>query len=210
MKSGGPAPSPVDSHGRTLTAWHDDDRADRRPPLLEWFVPRVQATKGGVLRRSTSEEDPPVDTKGPHAADPNGPPVTGNASRSDQPFWCGHGTLLVVDDDPAVREVVTSLLERCGLTVLAAADGQSALEVFRRRANEIRLVLLDLVLPDTDGEAVFRSMRQMRPDLRAILCSGCLTDGAADQKLRAGWAAVIRKPFRLIPFLQTVQAALEG
>jgi DNA-binding NtrC family response regulator len=151
-----------------------------------------------------------VDPKELPATGRDDPATPDTTSENRSPFWDSHGTLLVVDDDPAVREVVTSLLERCGLTVLAAADGQSALEVFRRCADEIRLVLLDLVLPDTDGEALFHAMRKIRPGLRAILCSGCLTDEAVERRLRAGWAAIIRKPFRLIPFLQTVRTVLEA
>jgi DNA-binding NtrC family response regulator len=115
-----------------------------------------------------------------------------------------------VDDDPGVREVMRALLEHRGFTVLTAADGRSALEIFRRCMDEIRLVVLDLTLPDTDGEAVFRIMRQIRPSLRAILCSGCLPDQDANQRSGAGWAAVIQKPFRVIPFLQTVRTALDA
>jgi two-component system, cell cycle sensor histidine kinase and response regulator CckA len=117
--------------------------------------------------------------------------------------------LLVVDDDPGVRELLTSLLQRCGFTVLTAGDGQTALEIFGRSADQIRMVLLDFGLPDTDGEAVLHFMRRIRPDLRAILCSGCLTDEAIDQKSREDWSAIIGKPFRLIPFLQTVRKVLE-
>ncbi len=124
--------------------------------------------------------------------------------------WHGHGTLLVVDDDPPVRAVLQYLFERSGFTVLTAADGRSALDAFRRSANEIRLVLLDLVLPDTDGETLFRAMRQIRPGLPAILCSGYIDDRDADQRRTAGWAAVIRKPFRLDPLLQAVCGALQS
>jgi DNA-binding NtrC family response regulator len=76
--------------------------------------------------------------------------------------------------------------------------------------DEIRLVVLDLTLPDTDGEAVFRIMRQIRPGLRAILCSGRLPDEDANQRSSAGWAAVIQKPFRVVPFLHTVRTVLEA
>jgi DNA-binding NtrC family response regulator len=115
-----------------------------------------------------------------------------------------------VDDDPGVREVMRALLEHRGFAVLTAPDGRTALEVFRRCVDEIRLVILDLVLPDTDGDAVFRIMRQVRPGLRAILCSGRLDEDDASQLTSAGWAAVIRKPFRVVPFLQSVRTALEG
>jgi CheY-like chemotaxis protein len=114
---------------------------------------------------------------------------------------------LVVDDDLGVRSVLQFLFERCGFTVLTAGDGSSALEILLR-ANEIRLVLLDLMLPDTDGEAVFRVMRQICPDLPAILCSGYLDENDVNERLGAGWAAVIRKPFRLDAVMQTVRAVL--
>ncbi len=124
--------------------------------------------------------------------------------------WHGRGTLLVVDDDQAVRTVLQFLLERCGYTVLTAADGRSAMETFRSRADEIRLVLLDLVLPDIDGEAVFRLMRKVCPGLRAILCSGHLTETDLDARSGEGWAAVLRKPFWPEVLLQTVRTALEN
>jgi DNA-binding NtrC family response regulator len=115
-----------------------------------------------------------------------------------------------VDDDSGVREVMRALLEHRGFTVLTAADGRTALEIFRRCLEEIRLVILDLVLPDTDGEAVFRVMRQVRPSLRAILCSGRIDDEDAGRRTSGGWGAVIRKPFRVVPFLQSVRTVLES
>jgi two-component system cell cycle sensor histidine kinase/response regulator CckA len=140
----------------------------------------------------------------------DGPATCGAAPGESSPQWRGHGTVLVVDDDSGVREVMRALLERRGFTVLTAADGRSALDIFHRCADEIRLIVLDLMLPDTDGEAVFRIMRQVRPSVRAILCSGCLADEDVSQRTSAGWAAIIRKPFRVIPFLQTVHTVLEG
>jgi two-component system, cell cycle sensor histidine kinase and response regulator CckA len=150
-----------------------------------------------------------VDSEGPRATGRGGPAVPSTVPEDDPLHWCSYGMLLVVDDDPGVRELLTSLLQRCGFTVLTAGDGQTALEIFRRSADQIRMVLLDFGLPDTDGEAVLHFMRRIRPDLRAILCSGCLTDEAIDQKSREDWSAIIGKPFRLIPFLQTVRKVLE-
>lgn len=140
----------------------------------------------------------------------DGPAILSGAPGESCPHWRGHGTILVVDDDSGVREVMRALLEHRGFTVLTAADGRSALEIFHRCGDEIRLVVLDLTLPDTDGEAVLRIMRQVRPSLRAILCSGCLADEDMGQRSSAGWAAVIPKPFRVIPFLETVRTVLEG
>ena len=149
-----------------------------------------------------------MDSEGHRATGLDGPAVPGSAPGDDPLHWRSYGTLLVVDDDPGVRELVTSILKRCGFTVLAAGDGQTALEIFRRFGDQIRMVLLDFGLPDTDGEAVLHSMRRIRPDLRAILCSGCLTDEAVEQSSREAWSAIIGKPFRLIQFLQTVRKVL--
>lgn len=150
-----------------------------------------------------------MDSEGSRAIGPDAPAIRGTAPGDDPLHWRSCGTLLVVDDDPGVRELVTAILKRCGFAVLAAGDGQTALEVFRRCADQIRMVLLDFGLPDTDGEALLHSMRRIRPDLRAILCSGCLTGEAVDQSSRGAWSAIIEKPFRLIQFLQTVRKVLE-
>ena len=151
-----------------------------------------------------------MDSEGPRATGRGGSAVSGTASGDNPLRWRSSGTLLVVDDDPGVLELMTSLLQRCGFTVLTARDGQSALEIFRRLADEIRMVVLDFGLPDTDGEALLHAMRHVRSELRAILCSGCLTDEVFDRISREDWSAIIEKPFGLIPFLQTVRKLLEG
>lgn len=139
-----------------------------------------------------------------------GPAVPDIGPGGDPLQWRSSGTVLVVDDDAGVLELMTSLLQRCGLTVLTAGDGQSALAIFRRFAHQIRMVLLDFTLPDTDGETLLLALRRIRSDIRAILCSGCLTDKAVEQASSGTWSAVIGKPFRLAPFLQTVRTVLEG
>lgn len=151
-----------------------------------------------------------MESGGPRATGRGGPAVSIAVAGNNPLDWHSAGTLLVVDDDAGVRELMSSLLQRCGFTVLAAADGQSAMETFRRSADQIRMVVLDFGLPDTDGEVLLRSMRRIRTGLRAILCTGCLSDDALDERCRGDWSAVIEKPFGLIPFLQTVRQVLEG
>lgn len=86
--------------------------------------------------------------------------------------WRSRGTVLVVDDEFGVRDLVRNVLERAGLTVLVADDGRMGVEMFRRAAAEIRLVLLDLTMPGLDGREALAAMRQVRPAVRAILMSG--------------------------------------
>lgn len=151
-----------------------------------------------------------MNSVGPRATGRSGSTLSGTPFGENPLHWRSSGTLLVVDDDPGVLELMVSVLRRCGFTVLTAGNGQSALEIFRRSADQIRLVLLDFTLPDTDGETLLHGLRRIRPDVPAILCSGCLTDAAAEQGSGGEWSAIIAKPFELVPFLQTFRSVLEG
>lgn len=150
-----------------------------------------------------------MDARRPHATGRDGPAASECAPGNNPLHWHSHGTLLVVDDDAGVRELMSSLLQRCGFTVLTASDGKTGLDTFRRLADQIRMVILDFGLPDTTGEALLHSMRRIRAGLRAILCSGRLTDKDLEERVTGDWSAIIEKPFGLIPFLQTVRKVLE-
>lgn len=64
----------------------------------------------------------------------------------------GGGIVLVADDEEAIRHIATRMLEQAGLTVMTASDGRQAVEVFREHADELAAVLLDLTMPEMDGE----------------------------------------------------------
>jgi len=82
------------------------------------------------------------------------------------------GTVLLVDDEPLVLNLVTKALQKFGYTVLTARDGAAAVEVFRQHQAEINLVLLDLILPGMDGWQVLAAMRKLVPGIPVILSSG--------------------------------------
>lgn len=81
-------------------------------------------------------------------------------------------TVLVVDDEAPVREAVMDVLSLEGIQVLAAADGQMALDIFSERASEIDLVLLDLSMPGLSGDETLRRMRELDSTVPVILSSG--------------------------------------
>ncbi len=147
---------------------------------------------------------------GPRATGRGGPAISTTVAGKNPLNWHSAGTLLVVDDDAGVRELMSSLLQRCGFTVLTAGNGQTAIETFRRSADQIRMVVLDFGLPDTDGDSLLRSMRRIRAGLRAILCTGRPSADMRGDRRGGDWSAVVQKPFGLIPFLQTVRQVLEG
>ena len=107
--------------------------------------------------------------------------------------------ILVVDDEEIVRRVTKMMLESVGFTVLMAQDGLEALEVFRRRADEIVLVVLDLTMPNLDGEETLRELLRIRPNVKTILSSGYNEQDLTDRFAGKGLSAFIQKPYRPRP-----------
>jgi signal transduction histidine kinase/CheY-like chemotaxis protein len=100
------------------------------------------------------------------------PEALSPASHASLGSWQTTGTALVVDDEPGVREVVRSVLERLGMTVVVAEDGERGIAAFRRLGTEVRVVLVDFTMPGLDGLEALDAMRQMRADVPAVLMSG--------------------------------------
>ncbi len=111
--------------------------------------------------------------------------------------WRGTGTVLVADDEPRIRAVAGKLLERMGFSVLAAADGREALQAFREHTGEIACVLLDLTMPQMDGEQVFREIRRLDPSVAVILCSGYSERDTTRRFAGQGLAGFLQKPYRM-------------
>lgn len=111
--------------------------------------------------------------------------------------WRGTGVVLLVDDEPAVRTVAGKMLERGGFKVLLAADGREALDIYRRQADEIRCVILDLKMPRMDGVETFRELRRFRPGVRVILASGYGDHEVMEDFASEGLAGFIAKPYQL-------------
>ena len=82
--------------------------------------------------------------------------------------WQGHGTILVADDEEAVRRLATRVLKDAGLGVRTARDGQEAVEIFEAHPDEITAVILDLTTPRLDGHEAWRRLRSIRSDVPII------------------------------------------
>jgi len=105
------------------------------------------------------------------------------------------GAVLVVDDEEMVRDVARRMLEREGIQVVSAIDGSDAVRIFRQHADEIALVLMDLTMPEMDGEQAFHAIRAIQPDAVVVLSSGFSETDAAKRLRRHGLAGFIRKPY---------------
>jgi PAS domain S-box-containing protein len=107
----------------------------------------------------------------------------------------GHGeTILVVDDEPNLRELLCGGAERRGFHALAARDGYEALEVYRARRDAIAVVVLDWGLPGVDGGAVFAQLKEMNPNVDVIGISGYLEPDMKERMLELGVREFLHKP----------------
>ena len=116
--------------------------------------------------------------------------------------------VLVVDDEPVVRDGIRLVLEAEGMRVAVAADARAA--VAHPAAASCRLVLCDLMLPDHSGIQVLRSLREIRPGLPVVMITGYATSENQELALEAGATDFLAKPFEESELLAAVRRALGG
>jgi signal transduction histidine kinase len=124
-----------------------------------------------------------------------------------QPSGAG-GTVLFAEDEEMVRELGTLLLNSLGFTVLAAADGREAVELFQAHRQKIVCAMLDLVMPHMDGAEALRELRRLQPDLRVIICSGYDEQRAVSQLKGLGTVTFLQKPYQIADLSNKLQALL--
>jgi PAS domain S-box-containing protein len=136
------------------------------------------------------------------------------AAASVHPFAIpeGHGELvLVVDDDKAVRDVVTAMLRRHNYRVLCCNDGVEALELFTANLNEFVLVITDVDMPKLGGAGLIRTLMKLRPDLRVLFISGLAQSAVESSDMTAAEKlahAFLQKPFKFEELLGAVDRLL--
>jgi PAS domain S-box-containing protein len=166
----------------------------------------MQAHHGGVICESSSGQGSAFHLYfpcwGPEAAAEKPPPVAGEALRGR-----GEGVLLV-DDEPWLRELGQRMLEGAGYRAFVAANAEEALEAEARLAGELDLVVLDLGMPGMGGEDCLARLRARSPHLPVLVVTGY--PKAADDPALAGAAGLLPKPFRSAQLLASVRRALDA
>jgi CheY-like chemotaxis protein len=131
-----------------------------------------------------------------------------SASPEPVPLGAGAGeTILVVDDDPQVREVVARMLETDGYLVLRAADGDEARMLLTTAVGPVDLLLVDLVMPGAGGREVAANLRKVQPEVAVLHMSGYTDDPLVQ---RGALDAFIEKPFSSEELNRRVREVLDG
>jgi PAS domain S-box-containing protein len=120
------------------------------------------------------------------------------------------GTVLVVDDEAAVRSVVKVTLQRLGYRVLLARNGIEAIETFQQAPHQIAVVLLDLTMPMMTGEETLHRLRAIRPDIPVLLSSGYSQVEVVQRFTGQGLAGFISKPFSPATLVAKIRSACAG
>jgi PAS domain S-box-containing protein len=160
----------------------------------------VRAHNGAVTVASTSGRGSAFRVFLPLSAEP----LRQRAKLQPVPKPMGGGTVLLVEDEPAVRKVVARMLGRMAFTVLQAGDGVEALEIFRQKQNDVRCVLCDLTMPRMNGWETLAALRKLAPSLPVILASGYDEGQAMAGNHDELPHAFLGKPYRL----KSLRAAL--
>ena len=126
-----------------------------------------------------------------------------------QDLQVGNETVLVVEDDDSVREFAVRLLKKLGYIVVEAKDGKGAIEAFKNREFDFRLILTDLIMPDMNGVELVKKLGEMRENCKIVYMSGYRPNGFIKEILEEG-IPYLQKPFNPLDLANKVREALEG
>jgi CheY-like chemotaxis protein len=118
----------------------------------------------------------------------------------------GRWDVLVVDDEPVVRDALLRVLGDEGLSVALVPDAESALA--HPALADCRLVICDIMLPGQSGLDAARAFRRLRPELPIVLITGYATAGSETRALEAGATAFLAKPFDVTELLDLIRGVL--
>ncbi|WP_169729015.1 hybrid sensor histidine kinase/response regulator [Desulfatirhabdium butyrativorans] len=120
-----------------------------------------------------------------------------------------HRTILVVDDDPFIREFCQEVLDRLGYRVILSESGEEALLKYQNKSDPIDLVILDLGMPGMGGYKCLKQLLQIDPAVKVLIASGYGPIGHSDRAIEAGARGYIAKPYRMEDLNRAIQKAMK-
>jgi two-component system, cell cycle sensor histidine kinase and response regulator CckA len=118
--------------------------------------------------------------------------------------------VLVVEDEPDLRELISTVLQNRGYDVRIARNGNEALHIYQEHEGKIGLVLTDMIMPGMSGPALVESLQRLNPALRVLYMSGYAGDVVASERGLDSGIPYIQKPFTSVNLLSKVRGILDG
>ncbi|MEI8191108.1 MAG: ATP-binding protein [candidate division NC10 bacterium] len=139
-----------------------------------------------------------------------GKPEQARPAGPADPARCGHETILLVEDEPAILTLTTRMLEHQGYTVLAARTPGEALHLAREHVGALHLLLTDVVMPEMNGRALAKTLLALYPQLKRLFMSGYTATVIAHHGVLEAGVHFIQKPFSMQDLAAKVREALES
>jgi CheY-like chemotaxis protein len=108
------------------------------------------------------------------------------------PLIGGKETILLVEDESALRTVTKTMLEKYGYKVIEAVDGVEAVDKFKEHKDTISLVLMDVIMPNKNGKEAYQDILVIRPDAQVIFLSGYTSDSIMNKIVDEGWKLLLK------------------
>ncbi len=170
-------------------------------PLL--FVYGIVLDHGGEILTTTVGESLTILLPGIH----NQVEMYGEKGLEEEDLK-GTETILLVDDEGIIWDVVIDMLQGLGYTVILAENGRDCVEIYRENPGQIDLVLLDMVMPEMNGHDAFFALKEIDADVKVLLQSGYMAQEEAQDVLDAGALGFLQKPYRMAELAQRIRGIL--
>jgi nitrogen-specific signal transduction histidine kinase len=122
----------------------------------------------------------------------------------------GTEMILLVDDEEMVADIGKDMLEKLGYKILVAPGGTEAIKIFNTHRDQVKLVILDMIMPDMSGGETFNRLKAIKPDAKILLCSGYSLNGRASKIMKQGCNGFIQKPFNLKQISRKIREILDA
>jgi CheY-like chemotaxis protein len=136
-------------------------------------------------------------------------PVDHHTDKRQKKVATGSETILLVDDERMILEVGRQLLEAMGYEVLTAANGKQAVDIYETQKNDIDLLILDVIMPEMNGSAVYDRIKHINPKIKVLVSSGYSVQGQAEEMLGRGCNGFIQKPFHIGQLSKSIREVLQ-